>query len=152
MFFSLKTLTDTPQTACLPWKLADDRTLLCLVGSEGKSITTLADIMCDITRERGVTEIRVTDHGLAPKMQAPSDSKFWSCSNFTPKLIPQSQVIHHDFTFELYVAFIEMFVATLNAGKWDWYAGTPSIPLQGHCWPEGECFQTQGNSRRWGQT
>lgn len=31
---------------------------------------TLADAVCDVTRKRGVTEIRMTDHAMRPKMKA----------------------------------------------------------------------------------
>ena len=47
----------------------DDRTILALV-TESKKITTLAEMICDVTRTRGVTDMRMTDHSLSLKMNA----------------------------------------------------------------------------------
>lgn len=57
------------QTANIPWHVTDDRTLVCLVGSE-KKIMTIADAVCDVARTRGVPEIRMVDHGMTAKMKA----------------------------------------------------------------------------------
>ncbi|CAK9091804.1 unnamed protein product [Durusdinium trenchii] len=61
-------------TDYLPWHLADDRALVCCVKSEGdktsKTIQSVAETMCSITRLRGVTETRVVDHDLAPLVKA----------------------------------------------------------------------------------
>ena len=40
-----------------------DATLL----SVDKKLTSLADILCDVTKQRGVTEVRVIDHSLRPQ-------------------------------------------------------------------------------------
>lgn len=57
------------QSGTIAWHVTNDNTVVCLVSASGKKISTVADTMCDITRTRGVTEIRVTDHALQPKMQ-----------------------------------------------------------------------------------
>ena len=68
--------TGTAATATdfLPWMISDDRALVCLSKQQGgravKTLMSLADLVCDITRDRGVTEVRVIDHTLSPKMQA----------------------------------------------------------------------------------
>lgn len=60
------------QTANIPWHVTDDRTLVCLVGSE-KKIMTIADAVCDVARTRGVPEIRMVDHGMTAKMKVNAD-------------------------------------------------------------------------------
>ena len=41
-----------------------------MVSSTEKSISTVADALCDVTRNRGVTEIRVVDHAMSPMVKA----------------------------------------------------------------------------------
>ena len=66
--------TAAAATDFIPWCLKDDKALVCFVRSEGdktvKEVMTLADLLCWITRERGVTEVRVIDHTLGAKMKA----------------------------------------------------------------------------------
>lgn len=60
-------------TGSIPWNISDDKTIICYVDSTAateKTIMTLADAVCDVTRKRGVTEIRMTDHAMRPKMKA----------------------------------------------------------------------------------
>ena len=57
------------QTGSIAWNLMDDRAIVALV-SESKKVTTLAEMICDVTRVRGVTDMRMTDHSLVPKMKA----------------------------------------------------------------------------------
>ena len=68
--------TATTVTDFLPWLLPDDRQLICLSKQDGdrtvKEIMALSDLVCSVTRERGVTEVRVVDHTLTPKVQARS--------------------------------------------------------------------------------
>ena len=63
----------------------DDKTLVCLVKTEGgsttKTISSIAEIMCSITRERGITEVRLVDHDMSPLMKARS-SKKWLLLSF----------------------------------------------------------------------
>ena len=49
----------------------DDKTLVSCVspGSTTKNIATIAELLCDITRERGVTEMRMYQHAMSPKMK-----------------------------------------------------------------------------------
>lgn len=49
----------------------DDKTLVSCVspGSTTKNITTIAELLCDITRERGVTEMRMYQHAMSPKLK-----------------------------------------------------------------------------------
>ncbi|CAK8999273.1 Uncharacterized protein SCF082_LOCUS5988 [Durusdinium trenchii] len=69
----------------LPWCVNDDKTLVCLVKTEGgsttKTISSIAEIMCSITRERGITEVRLVDHDMSPLMKARS-SKKWLLLSF----------------------------------------------------------------------
>ena len=60
-------------TGSLPWKVDDDKTVICFVDTNAateKTIMTLADALCEVTRKHGVTEIRMTDHNMRPKMKA----------------------------------------------------------------------------------
>ena len=47
---------------------------------------TIAEAVCDVTRTRGVTEIRMVDHGMTPKMKAWISSIFFApyffCADF----------------------------------------------------------------------
>jgi hypothetical protein len=56
--------------------LGDDKALVSLVktenGQTSKIISSVADLMCNITKERGVTEVRLVDHDLQPMMKARS--------------------------------------------------------------------------------
>ena len=69
---SLKPLSDqcATQAGTVPWFVNDDRTLVCDTTSGSKTLNTLADVLCEVTKSRGVTEVRVVDHGLQPKMKA----------------------------------------------------------------------------------
>lgn len=57
----------------IAWHIAEDRALVCVVtagATTEKTITTIADAICDVTRNRGVTEMRMTDYSMQPKMKA----------------------------------------------------------------------------------
>ena len=63
-----------PCQQAIPWSINKDSTVLALVttsvGEAGtlvtqKSTTTLADMICNIARTRGVVEARVVDHSLS---------------------------------------------------------------------------------------
>ena len=57
----------------VPWSISDDKVLVCLVKSGDaptKTIMSLADTMCTVTKERGITELKLVDHSLRPKMKA----------------------------------------------------------------------------------
>ena len=58
------------QTTSLPWHVVDDRVVLCHADATDKTLTTLANLVCDVTKTRGVTEIRMIDHSMQPKMKA----------------------------------------------------------------------------------
>ena len=54
---------------------------MCLVSpgsTPEKSLTTIADVVCDVTKTRGVTEVRMTDHAMQPKMKAAFQKYQWS--------------------------------------------------------------------------
>ena len=57
-------------TGSIPWHLVDDKAVLVVVEPTEKRISTVADAVCDVTRSRGVTEIRMVDHSLAAKVKA----------------------------------------------------------------------------------
>jgi hypothetical protein len=63
-------------TETLPWCLSDDHSLVCVVktenGNVNKAICSVADLMCSITRDRGITEVRLVDHDMSPMLKAPS--------------------------------------------------------------------------------
>lgn len=66
------TLSDqrSTQTTCVPWFINDDRAVLCDTTSGSKTLSTLAEVVCNVTKLRGVTEVRVVDHSLQAKMKA----------------------------------------------------------------------------------
>lgn len=41
-----------------------------MVSGTEKTLTTIADALCDVARRRGVTEVRLVDHCVSPKMKA----------------------------------------------------------------------------------
>ena len=58
----------------IPWLLENDKTPVILVSTSGgntsKEIMPMAETMCWIARERGVTEAKVVDYTVAPRMKA----------------------------------------------------------------------------------
>ena len=50
----------------LPWVARSDKHVIALVKGTEKTVMTLADVMCDITKSRGITEVHVADHDLSP--------------------------------------------------------------------------------------
>ena len=53
----------------------DDKAVLVVVEPTEKRISTVADALCDVTRARGITEIRMVDHALAAKVKAMVSNK-----------------------------------------------------------------------------
>ncbi|CAL1168291.1 unnamed protein product [Cladocopium goreaui] len=95
--FNTGTFQEVPSDQCMvqsgtiAWHVTNDNTVVCLVSASGKKISTVADTMCDITRTRGVTEIRVTDHALQPKMQVTGDGSQIPLS-YRYKVVPDHKV------------------------------------------------------------
>ena len=61
------------QATSVVWHVTDDRTLVSLLPASGtgdKKLQSIAEALCDVTRTRGVTELRMVDHGITPKMKA----------------------------------------------------------------------------------
>lgn len=54
-----------PSDVHLGWVLSQDNTLVAMADS--KEIKSVADIMCDVAKHQGVTEIRIVDHTVQPK-------------------------------------------------------------------------------------
>lgn len=54
----------------LPFQIKEDKDLIVLVKSGEKYVMTLAECMCSVAKERGVTEVKLVDHALRPKMKA----------------------------------------------------------------------------------
>ena len=50
------------------WLLKKDIQLVSLTPE--KSIQTVADVMCGVSRDRGITEVRMLDHDITAKVQA----------------------------------------------------------------------------------
>lgn len=50
----------------LPWVVRSDKHVIALVKGTEKTVMTVADVMCDITKTRGITEVHVADHDLSP--------------------------------------------------------------------------------------
>ena len=50
--------------------MTEDRAAVCLVAAGGKQLISVADLMCDVTRQRGITEIQMIDHSMATMMKA----------------------------------------------------------------------------------
>ena len=67
-------LLDTHAThpTAIPWHVTEDRTLVSVLplAAGEKKLQSIAEATCDVTRQRGVTELRMVDHGITPKMQA----------------------------------------------------------------------------------
>ena len=64
---------DGSLTGSIPWHVPHDKLIVAVVptaATSEKRICTVADAICDVTRTRGVTEIRLTDHALAAKVKA----------------------------------------------------------------------------------
>ena len=56
----------------VPWHMEDDKVLVALVrGGDPptKTLMPLAETMCTVARERGVTEVKLVDHSLRPKVK-----------------------------------------------------------------------------------
>lgn len=47
---------------------------MCRVKPDSKQVMTLADVMCSVTKERGVTEVKLVDHSLRDKVKARSQT------------------------------------------------------------------------------
>lgn len=80
----------------IPWLIQSDLEVLCLVYQSGngetqKELMTLADIVCWITRTRGVTEATMLDHDLAPMFQAGalSDWGYYNIRIFSKKSVTE---------------------------------------------------------------
>lgn len=55
----------------LPWLVRDDHTALCLVkGPDDKMVKSVADCLCWVTSQMGLTDVKMIDHGLAARTQA----------------------------------------------------------------------------------
>lgn len=50
------------------WKSTSDRQLVAM--SDSKKILPIAEVVCDVARERGVTEVVMLDHTMEAKMEA----------------------------------------------------------------------------------
>ncbi|CAK8994004.1 unnamed protein product [Durusdinium trenchii] len=57
-----------PSDSHIPWLVKLDKTLVAL--ADTKEIKSIAEILCDVTKQRGITEIRIVDHALQPKVGA----------------------------------------------------------------------------------
>ena len=54
----------------IPWLMDADKSLVVFVKPDGKkSAMPLADVMCSVVRERGVTEFNIVDHTAAPLLK-----------------------------------------------------------------------------------
>lgn len=54
----------------VPFCIDNDLLLICLVKPDAKQVMTLAEVMRSVTKERGVTEVKLVDHSLRAKMKA----------------------------------------------------------------------------------
>ena len=54
----------------IPWMITSDLDVVALVttsdGSANKKLMTVADVLCFVTRTRGITEVTMVDHDLEP--------------------------------------------------------------------------------------
>lgn len=57
------------QTQNIPWYVEHDRHLVAFGDGANKEIIPIAKLMCKITRDRGVTEVRMTEHQMKPKFK-----------------------------------------------------------------------------------
>ena len=58
-----------PQPQSIPWVLDDDKTMVVVVSTSGKTVSTVADALCSLAKDRGITEARMVDHTLEAKMK-----------------------------------------------------------------------------------
>ena len=75
------------QSTSIVWHITDDRTLVCLLpvsGTGEKKLQSIAEAVCDVTRTRGVTELRLVDHGITPKMKARGENTIYKGLNLCP--------------------------------------------------------------------
>ena len=81
----------TPSNDTIQWILRADSSVLVLVntsvGDAGaqvthKETTTLADLLCSVARNRGITEARVIEHSLVGKVKAESFQKGFRSTHY----------------------------------------------------------------------
>lgn len=75
MFLFLRpAATATSNPDHLPWLVENDKTLVTIVKTEGgnttKTLMSLAELMCSVTRDRGITEVKLIDHHISPMVKA----------------------------------------------------------------------------------
>jgi len=100
-----------------------------LVSTGEKKLTTVAEAMCDVTRLRGITEIRMVDHSLNPKMKARVAKIIISFSSHHDdgQSRPTQPVMNPDFKSTLWLTFSMIIPSGGTRRKSD-----PNVlPLQG---------------------
>jgi hypothetical protein len=72
IYATVPAATSSTSPEHVPWKVVDDKMLVCLVKAEppSKHLMSLADTVCTVAKERGITEIKLVDHSLRPKVKA----------------------------------------------------------------------------------
>lgn len=71
MWFLCPAATSAAAPEHAPWSIDEDKVLVTLVKpGDSKVVMTLAEVMCSVTKERGVTEVKLIDHSLRPKVKA----------------------------------------------------------------------------------
>ena len=58
----------------IPWLVTDDKQLLVAVESSGKSVLSLADLICRVCRSSGITSLNLLEHDMIQKAQQQSCS------------------------------------------------------------------------------
>ena len=126
-------------TDFLPWCLRDDRTLVAFCKGDTKEVVSLAEVMCMITRERGITECRVIDHELENKIKARKSNwiRFFFC--------PLNQWYHGD-AFKKNMGYRGA-IEQSCAGEPGRHTGPAELQIQGGTEPADQRFQAQ--EARW---
>ena len=73
----------------IPWLVNTDLQVVCLVLPDKKELMTICDVMAYVTRNRGVTQVSLLDHDMAPLMKDENKSKtVQTLKNISPYIYP----------------------------------------------------------------
>lgn len=123
--------TCASQSGSLSWHISDDRSLLCYVTSTDKTLMSVADLMCEVTRRRGITEISIVDHSMTTMKKAMIKRKMHVGECFSTMLGSFNLKIHYHGPFPV-------------AGHAGWLANSSILPLQGGGKQHSEFLQGEG--------
>ena len=125
----------------VPFCVSADSQLVCLVtagANPTKEVMSLADVMCQVTRRRGVTEVKLVDHNLRPKVKARLDNKFW---------IQKSSKIHQLMSKSSWVLPVSFFfVRSPWSGWYRWKPNCVGLQIRDQPQCQHSLLQTEGST------